>query len=90
MKEKEAGAVSVIRPPRKVSEWVGSTVRAKFPVSSSLGTLPSGTIWKITSAGGVLKCLESEPCGCCGFKMRVTTKASSKKFLEKFEFVEVK
>ncbi len=65
------------RRPKRVKDWAGGYIRTKHRVSNGYGSMPAGTIFKITSAG-ITAHFESIPCECCGFQFKYSNKSRYK------------
>ena len=73
-----------MKPPKRKSDWAGNYVRSRIELGNRLGNLPAGTIFKVRRNCVIME-LESAPCSCCGFKLRVSLQGRDKEAL--FDFL---
>ncbi|EHW1978079.1 TPA_asm: hypothetical protein GBZ53_06710 [Salmonella enterica subsp. enterica] len=64
----------MIKPPQRLCDWNGATVKLIHETRNSLATLPAGTTGKIRvgykSRNGLT--FISNPCECCGVQLHIT------------------
>jgi hypothetical protein len=64
----------MIKPPKRLCDWNGATVKLVHETRNSLVTLPAGTTGKIhvgyKSRNGLT--FISNPCECCGVQVHIT------------------
>ncbi len=63
------------KPPggKLVRDWVGKRVKTVREMSNGWCTIASGTICTVDSvSGGTGLSLVSDPCSCCGVKVRIS------------------
>ncbi len=73
-----------MKPPKRKKDWADNYVRSRVELGNRLGKLPAGTIYKVRRNCVIME-LESVPCACCGFKLRVSLQGRGKEAL--FDFL---
>ncbi|HAT3959757.1 TPA: hypothetical protein I9Y37_001896 [Citrobacter freundii] len=63
-----------IKPPKRLYEWNGASVKLLRETANGWATLPAGTLGKIRTVKGGRSGLEfvSDACQCCGVQVKIS------------------